>query len=986
MIRPHITSIALALSLLGCSVSANPNLADGAAADADYDAEPADLAAPDTRAADAADANADADADAADGPEIVDSSAPFDLVDPSDTALDGDAEADTDPDTAIVPGLDTTPDSLSDAKATEDAAEVAVDTDESPEIATTDTESDTGSACTAADLAATACPSLGVCSGKVYAQCQDGKPACNYAWVINYQATESACDGLDNDCDGQTDWMANAPPLAPLPGVCGLQLLVCGGSAGWKFPNPQNAPSYQANETLCDGLDNDCDGLTDAGLTKPNNKAMGVCATAPQVCALGAWLLPDYSAAGIAFELTETSCDGLDNDCDGETDSFSGPAPSSQLALGVCTGQVLWCAGEQGWQEPDPALIVGYAMGPETTCDGLDNDCDGLTDEDTSCAYWQFGGGASRLALSADGHILAFLSQGGVTLLDTATGSEVGSDLGRSGATLDLALSPSGDTLFSVGSGESVRAIATASTLPGVWPTLQSWTASSSWTAVAVAPGGSDLVAGDAKGTLWWWSSGDPAPLPLPTHTSAVTAVVIAQGQGGTWLVSADASGEVIARAWPAGPAKVLQSLATPVLRLATDKSGRLAIAATGAPGRIYDVASGKLLITLGSSEPAISVRFSADGQTAWSVSATGSVTQWPTPLSGSTASPSALSTIAGPPLPAPGYVADLAIAPAGIFIADRNSGAWRFSSGAWKHMGSGHSAPIRDLSASTGIVLSAGDDGSARRFTFGGGALTPLMGHDGPVLATANWPLGAITAGSDYTLRLWNTANPTIPVNYKTFGLGGPWASDLALVSDFASCWAAAGSAAVRIGLQGNSATKKLQAWATAGPVTRLALRADDAVLAVASVAASSTTTYRALTTTNLSELWTRTDLAGSERALAWVGDRLALAGGPSHLVLVDGQSGATIDELLGHTDEVTALAWHAPSQRLLSASLDGTVRIWSAVPGKPTALLGIWTHHSQSWATTPVRSVAWVSSTSAVLAVSASDDGALMAWSAPQ
>lgn len=43
------------------------------------------------------------------------------------------------------------------------------------------------------------------------------------------------------------------------------------------------------------------------------------------------------------------------------------------------------------------------------------------------------------------------------------------------------------------------------------------------------------------------------------------------------------------------------------------------------------------------------------------------------------------------------------------------------------------------------------------------------------------------------------------------------------------------------------------------------------------------------------------------------------------------DGQSGQLRGELLGHTDEVNALAFSPDGQRLISASQDGTVRVWS-------------------------------------------------------
>jgi hypothetical protein len=122
----------------------------------------------------------------------------------------------------------------------------------------------------------------------------------------------------------------------------------------------------------CDGQDNDCDGNVDEELIRPCASA---CGAGNESCSAGAWIGCD--APPVAAEI----CDGIDNDCDGATDTgcacLAGDIrPCGDSDEGACATGTQTCDGSGIWGACDGAV------NPEAeTCDALDNDCDGRTDE-----------------------------------------------------------------------------------------------------------------------------------------------------------------------------------------------------------------------------------------------------------------------------------------------------------------------------------------------------------------------------------------------------------------------------------------------------------------------------------------------------------------------------------------------------------------------------------------------------------------------------
>ncbi len=255
----------------------------------------------------------------------------------------------------------------------------------------------------------------GACTADYYDLNHDG--TCEY-FCTKTANDDTTCDNKDDDCDGLFDEDVDLCTSLTDCGKCGGNCVVVNGTPkctnngmmpcgpmntkceiaacnpGWVDLDHSYATGceYHCTPTgpeICgDGIDNDCNGFIDSA--DPNigqdpqigvacfGGTQGICA-APAHAGLTACVANAVTCVGanvvVPGQITE-KCNGLDDNCDGVVDNNPSDAGS---ACG--TNNTFPCRFGQNQCQNGSLVCVG-AVNPQTeTCNGQDDNCDGVIDK-----------------------------------------------------------------------------------------------------------------------------------------------------------------------------------------------------------------------------------------------------------------------------------------------------------------------------------------------------------------------------------------------------------------------------------------------------------------------------------------------------------------------------------------------------------------------------------------------------------------------------
>lgn len=236
---------------------------------------------------------------------------------------------------------------------------------------------------------------------------------CNDAAANAYPGASEYCDGVDNNCNGMLDESTALDATLWYEDVDGdghagssNTTESCSQPTGYYASitdcNDVDSSIYPGASEVCDGSDNDCDGITDENVTNTyyldnDGDGYGYAQSTIEACSMPSGYVTNTAdcndnSSAINPNATEV-CDGIDNNCNGNSDDADSSLDMSTTSIwyedadgdGFGSSSYLRrCDQPSGYVTNSNDCNDGSNQANPNkteTCDGIDNDCDGSTDE-----------------------------------------------------------------------------------------------------------------------------------------------------------------------------------------------------------------------------------------------------------------------------------------------------------------------------------------------------------------------------------------------------------------------------------------------------------------------------------------------------------------------------------------------------------------------------------------------------------------------------
>jgi len=237
---------------------------------------------------------------------------------------------------------------------------------------------------------------------------------CNDSSAAISPAASEVCDSIDNNCNGQVDegnigstWYRDSDGDGY--GTSSTSTRSCSQPSGYVANSTDCNDSSSsinpgATET-CNSIDDNCNGQVDEGsigttwYRDADGDGYGSSSTSTRSCSQPSGYVSNStdcndSSAAISPAATEV-CDGVDNNCNGQTDEGSIGTTWYRDAdgdgYGTSSTSTVACTQPSGYVSTSTDCNDGVASihpNATETCNSLDDDCDGLVDEGSIGTTW----------------------------------------------------------------------------------------------------------------------------------------------------------------------------------------------------------------------------------------------------------------------------------------------------------------------------------------------------------------------------------------------------------------------------------------------------------------------------------------------------------------------------------------------------------------------------------------------------------------------